>query len=192
MSANLYVFVATTNRITDAGRVQDYFAHHFGMSSLPKYICHLTWQRGDYPKLHCLAESAKRISEIIEDDVSLDNIKPHQCSLFSRSLLGVIATLFPGYAMGRPESMDGPLHYLYGLLHAWFDFRKPNHKVLKITRNVLKELSEHPTSQVSRWRPATNMDARVASNLPIEANGKAFGTVLVHMAICKLTSFMCV
>jgi len=141
VSANLHALGATTNHATDADRIQDYFAHHFGMSSLPKYTCHLTWKGGDAPKLHCLAESAQKISKRIEDDVSLNRIKPHQCSLFSRSLLGVMATLFHGYAMGQPESVDGPL---YGLLYSWFDFHKRNHEVLKVTQNVLRGLSEYP------------------------------------------------
>ena len=185
MSADLHAFWATTNA---ADRIQDYFAHHFGMTSPPKYTCHLTWKGEDAPKLHCLAESAKKISKMIEDDVSLGRIKPHQCSLFARSVLAVMTTLFPGYVMVLPGPVDGPLHHLYGLLYSWFD--KRNYEVLKVTQGVLRQLSECATSQVSSWPATNNMDARVASNLPIEANGKTIGTDLVHMAagICKLSS----
>jgi len=140
VSANLHAFGSTTNRATDAGRVQDYFAHHFDMSPFPKYTWHLTWQRGDYPKLHRLAEIAKKISITIEDAVSGGRIKPHQCSLFSRSLLGVTAASFPGYVTEPPEAMSGYRHHMYGLrrhLYSWFDFYNPNHEVLEITWKVL-------------------------------------------------------
>jgi len=88
---------------------------------------------------------------MIEASVSTGSIKPHQCSLFSRSLLGVMATSFPGYVRGPPESVDGPHRYLYGLrryLCSWFD-HKPNHEVVRIMETVLKELGEYPMLQVS-------------------------------------------
>ena len=184
MSANLHAFATTTNRAAATGRIQDYFAHRFGVSSLPKYTWHLTWQGGDHPKLHHLADIAKRISNRIEYSVEKSRIKPHQCSLFSRSLLGVMATSFPGYVTGPPESVGGLRRHLY----SWFDPCKPNDEVLSITRNVLRELSEYSRSQVLS-RPATNLDARCASNPHMEANGGPIGGILVHTAIYKL-SFM--
>lgn len=128
------------------GPIQAYFAHHFDMSSLPKYTWHLTWQGGDYPKLHRVAEIAKRISNRIETDVEENRIKPHQCSLFSRSLLAVMATSFPGYERGPPECVDAPRRrsWLRSLLYFRFDSRdsrKPNHEVLRIAHDVLRELN---------------------------------------------------
>ena len=181
MSANLQCMLLEllliTNRAIDADRIQDYFAHHFGMSSLPKYICHLTWKGGDSPKLHHLAETAKNVSNIIKTAGMVGRIEPHQCSLFARSLLGVLATSFPGYVMEPPESVDEPLHYMYGLLYSWFDLGKPNDVALGVVQSVLSELSEYPRLQVSSW-PMTHMDVRVASESPMGANTKPISTVL--------------
>jgi len=144
VSENLHAFGATTNRAADTGRIQDYFAERYGMGpSLPKYTWHLTWQGGDYPTLRHLAEIVERISNLIEASISMGSIRPHQCSLFSRSLLGVMATSFPGYVRGVPESVG-----LHRYLYSWFDY-KPNHEVLRIMQTVLKELGEYPRFQVS-------------------------------------------
>ncbi|KIM56299.1 hypothetical protein SCLCIDRAFT_1220461 [Scleroderma citrinum Foug A] len=128
------------------------------MSSLPKYICHLTWKGGDSPKLYHLAETAKNVSNIIKTAGMMGRIEPHQCSLFARSLLGVLATSFPGYVMEPPESVDEPLHHMYGLLYSWFDLGKPNDVALRVVQSV--------------------MDVRVASESPMGANTKPISTVL--------------
>ena len=103
-------------------------------------MCHLTWSEGHCPKLNYLAETGKIISDLIEEFVLVDGIKSHQCSLFSRSLLGVLAASFPEYKLQAPES-SGLLNYVY----SWLNLYRSTSEVLTMTRKGFHSLREHPS-----------------------------------------------
>ena len=103
-------------------------------------MCHLTWSEGHCPKLNYLAETGEMISNLIDESTLMDGTKPHQCSLFSRSLLGVLAASFPEYKMQAPASSK-LVDYLYSLLNLY----KSNSEVLTMTCKGFHSLRKHPS-----------------------------------------------
>ena len=80
------------------------------------------------------------ISDLIEESTLADGMKPHQCPLFSRSLLGVLAASFSEYKMQAPES-SGLLDYIY----SWLNLYRSTNEVLTMTRKGFHSLREHPS-----------------------------------------------